>query len=38
MGWVLLGVPLLVGLVYYSMRHRQIHAQSTAIEKYAVES
>jgi amino acid transporter len=38
MGWILVGVPLLVGVVYYAMRHRQIHAQATAIEKYAVES
>lgn len=37
MGWVLLGLPLLVGVVYYAFRHRQIHAQETAIEKYAVE-
>jgi hypothetical protein len=37
MAWVLLGVPLLVGVVYYVLRQQQIHAHPTAIERYAVE-
>jgi hypothetical protein len=34
MGWVILAVPLIVGVVYYGIRRDRIHAQPLTIDKY----
>jgi amino acid transporter len=34
MAWLILAVPLLVGVVFYAVRSRRIHAQPLAIDKY----
>lgn len=34
MAWVIIGVPLLVGVAFYALRHRRIHDHPMAIDKY----
>jgi amino acid transporter len=34
MAWLIIGVPLLIGVVFYIFRHKRIHAQPLAIDAY----
>jgi hypothetical protein len=33
MAWYVVGVPVLVGLVYYALQHRRIHTAETVFER-----
>jgi hypothetical protein len=33
MAWYVVGVPVLVGVVYYALQHRRIHTAETAFER-----
>jgi amino acid transporter len=37
MAWLIIGVPLLVGVVFYALRHRRIHNHPLAIDQYRPE-
>jgi amino acid transporter len=37
MAWLIIGVPLLVGVVFYAVRHRRIHDHPLAIDQYRPE-
>jgi amino acid transporter len=34
MAWLIIGVPLLIGVVFYAVRHQRIHAHPLAIDQY----
>jgi amino acid transporter len=34
MAWLIIGVPLLIGVVFYAFRHKRIHAHPLAIDQY----
>ena len=34
MAWVIIGVPLLVGVIFYAFRYRRIHNHPLAIDAY----
>ncbi|HEY2270404.1 MAG TPA: APC family permease [Streptosporangiaceae bacterium] len=34
MAWLIIGVPLLIGVVFYIFRHKRIHAQPLATDQY----
>ena len=34
MAWLIIGVPLLIGVVFYVFRHQRIHAQPLATDQY----
>jgi amino acid transporter len=37
MAWLIIGVPLLVGVIFYAVRHRRIHDHPLAIDQYQPE-
>jgi hypothetical protein len=34
MAWLIVGLPLLVGVIFYVARHKRIHDHALAIDQY----